>query len=93
MDNRIKHRKHAEQLEQQSAERNAAKALGNDADFRRLLSEHAQENRRYEEERNAAQMGLQYFAKESDPRWKYLSHADSAWSFPSPVWSIGSSGD
>ncbi len=74
MDNRIKHRKHAEQLAQQSAERNAAKARGDDADFRRLLSEHAQENRRYEEERNAAQMGSQYFAKESDPRWKDLSH-------------------
>ena len=74
MDQRIKHRKRAQQLAQQTAERNAAKARGDEAEFRRLHSEHELENERYEAERNAAQMGSQYFAKESDARWKDLPH-------------------
>ena len=74
MDQRIKHRKRTEQLAQQSAQRNDARARGNEAESRELLSRHAQENARYEAERNAVQMGSQYFAKESDPRWKGLPH-------------------
>ena len=74
IDQRIQHRKHEQRLAAQSAERNAAKARGDAAEARRLQSEHAKENARYEAGRNAAQMGGQYFARETDPRWKNLPH-------------------
>ncbi len=72
MDQRIKHRKYQQRLAEQSAEVHAAKARGDEAEARRLQSEHAGQNARFEAERRAARMGGQYFAKESDPRWKHL---------------------
>jgi hypothetical protein len=73
MEYRIRQREFHLRQAEQSKERAAARAGGDEARVRALQSEHAKENAAFFSPKlKAMQMGGAYYAKETDPRWKHL---------------------
>jgi len=73
MEYRIRQREFQLRQSEQVNERAAARARGDTAKEKALLSAHAKENESFFSPRlEAMQMGGAYFAEETDPRWKHL---------------------
>lgn len=72
---RIREREFGLRRAEQSKERAAARASGDEKKVRELQVAHAKENDEFFSPRlQAMQMGGAYFAKETDPRWKHLTN-------------------
>ena len=73
MEYRIRHREFQLRQAEQVKERAAARASGDTAKEKALLSAHAKENANFFSPKlKSMQMGGAYYAKETDPRWKHL---------------------
>jgi len=75
MEYRERHREFQLRLVEQQKERAAVRERGDQAGERALLSAHNKENAEFFSPKlKALQMGGASYAKETDPRWKHLSH-------------------
>ncbi len=73
MEYRERDREYRLRLVEQSQERAAARAKGDEVKARELQAAHAKENETFFSPKlKSLQMGGAYFAKETDPRWKHL---------------------